>query len=407
MKKILSLVLVMIFVLTLTGCSSSDEEVTVTLIQNKVEVSDQLEKLAAEYSEKTEGVTVEILGFQGNYAQQLASQLGTSTAPVIFSSNGASEFETYQEFMEPLTGMEVLNDAMDGSLNNVTVDDEVYGLPFTMGGLGFVYNHDMLDKLGLSQEDFSTPEKFSDSCKTISDAGYSCVSIAPDGYFVSAHLMNVPLSLQGGDPKATVEQYLNGEKEIVGDPIWEEWVKELEAFKPYMPDILSYSYDQQINDFANGKTAMISQGGWAQPLLDEYDIQFKYGFMPMQINGNTDLSVGVNQDFHINNEASDAEKEAAKGFLEWLFNDEGAKDVLANEMGVLPPYNSFDESSFQKLNLEIFQAAQSGNIIPQGYNYIPGGMVEPVLKPIMEKFFSGEIDGEELLKEIQQAFLDN
>lgn len=409
MKKYLSIIFVMVIGLVLSGCSNTtdDEEVTVTLIQNKVEIMDQLEELAATYSEQTDGVTVEVLGFQGNYAQQLASQLGTSTAPVIFSSNGASEFETYFEFMAPLTDMDMLDDTMDGSLDNVTVDGDVYGVPFTMGGLGYIYNKDMLAELGLSEENFATPEDFADSCKVISDAGSNCVSIAPEGYFISAHLMNVPLSLQETDPKTTVENYLSGDAQIVGDPIWEEWTQQLAAFKPYMPDILSYSYDQQINDFANGKTAIISQGGWAQPLLADYDIQFDYGFMPMQIAGNTGLSVGVNQDFHINNDATEAEQQAAKDFLTWMFTDEEAKKVLTDELGVLPPYNSFDESSFSGLNLEIFQAAASGNVVPQGYNYIPGGMVEPTLKPIMEKYFSGVIDEEELLIEIQDAFLNN
>ena len=62
---------------------SSDQKITI--FQSKVEISDQLEALAKEYTEET-GVEVEIWGTTGDdYFQQLQIRLNSDQGPSIFS----------------------------------------------------------------------------------------------------------------------------------------------------------------------------------------------------------------------------------------------------------------------------------------------------------------------------------
>ena len=104
--------------LILGACSGSDEGATgneksgdngkasdqkITIFQSKVEISDQLEALAKEYTTET-GVEVEVWGTTGDdYFEQLQIRLNSDQGPSIFSLQNVTEAEKMKSYVSDLS----------------------------------------------------------------------------------------------------------------------------------------------------------------------------------------------------------------------------------------------------------------------------------------------------------------
>lgn len=91
--------------------------------------------------------------------------------------------------------------------------------------------------------------------------------------------------------------------------------------------------------FANGETAMMQEGNWAQTLIDNITPDMNIGMFPMPINDdaekNDKLTVGIPANLVVNKESGS--KEEAKTFLNWLVtSDMGKEYITKNGNSSLP-----------------------------------------------------------------------
>lgn len=412
MFKKISVILVSILIIATmaVGCKSSSnkssttdkkkvKDVTITLFQSKVEITEQLEELAKEYSEMTEGVNVEVWGTTGDdYITQLQTKLGAEQGPTILSVGVGTQAEDLSDYLYDLSNEEYVKYIAKG-MEVKSKDGRLIGIPYGAEGFGFVYNKDLVDA-----DEVKDYESFANTMKEIKESGVAPISLSKEAYFLIAHVLNVPFALQD-DPEGFVEELTNGTKKMTGNPIFEEWAKFMEVIKSEGTNPLEINYDTQTGDFATKKTAIIHQGNWAYSMFTSYDVDFDMGIMPMPINGNEKISVGIPNSWGINANASDKEIKAALDFFNWLFTSEKGQSYIVDKFGFIPAMTNMKTDTLDPLGKEVAEYTASGKTLPWIFNIWPSGIINNDFVPAAQKFFAQEdMTGEELLQELDNAW---
>jgi len=184
-----------------------------------------------------------------------------------------------------------------------------------------------------------------------------------------------------------------------------QWVKELDKLKPYTNKALD-SYDDQVAGFVNGKFAMIFQGDWVQPVLDQHKPNFDYGMIPYPTNGNSKLAVGTATAWRINKYATKDQQKAAIEFLDWLITSDKGQDYSANTLKFIPAYKGVKAPSFP-LAADVVSYVNSGKTVPWVYNnYFPNGIDVDGSKEI-QKYYAGIINSNQFLDELTKVWVND
>ncbi|MEM8861643.1 MAG: extracellular solute-binding protein, partial [Chloroflexota bacterium] len=112
-----------------------------------------VQRYAAEYSELTPGVTVEIEWIPGDYNGALNAALLTDDGPDVFEVQSADLARVGAGQLEPLNDLfsdDVLADFSETALQRVTVDGNIYAIPMIVDPQLFYYRKSALEEAGLT-----------------------------------------------------------------------------------------------------------------------------------------------------------------------------------------------------------------------------------------------------------------
>lgn len=392
-------------VLVLSACSGGDSDdesaesngEKITIFQTKVEISEQMEELAEIYEEET-GVEVEVWGTTGDdYFQQLQTRLNSNQGPSILSLQDYKKAENIKSYLHDLSGEEFIDNIAPNMA--VEIDGEVVGIPYGVEGFGLVYNKDLV-----SEEDIQDYDSFVNTLERLSNEGVDPLTLSSEAYFLIGHMSNYPFSLQE-DHFEYIDQLSEGEVTMTETPEFQEFGKFLEAIREYSPNPMDYTYDEQMGDFATGKTAMVHQGNWAMGMLADYDYDFEVGMMPFPLAGNDKLAVGVGANWAVNGTKDEAEIEAAVDFLEWLHTSETGQRFVVEEFGFVPAMTNIEANDLDVLSDIVLEYSNSGETIPWAQNYYPASVVTNDFMPAAQDFFLDEnISGEDFIQLLDEAW---
>lgn len=369
----------------------------ITIFQSKVEISDQLQALAKEYTEET-GVEVEVVGTTGDdYFQQLQIQLNTDQGPSIFSLQHVKEAEKLESYLYDISDEEYAANIAPNM--ELALDGKVVGVPYGVEGFGLVYNKDLV-----SAEDVADLDSFVSTLEKFDDEGINGMGLAEDAYFLIGHISNYPFSVQD-DHFEFIDQLSNGEVTMAETPEFQEFGEFFEAIKANTKNPLDVTYDEEIGDFATGKTAMIHQGNWAYGMIEEYDLDFEVGMLPFPLSENDKLAVGVGNNWAINGTKDDAEIQAASDFINWLVSSEIGQRYIVEEFGFVPAMTNIEADDLDPLSQAVFEASNSGETIPWAQNYYPANVVPNDMTPAAQDFFlNEEMTGQEFIESLDAAW---
>ena len=178
----------------------------------------------------------------------------------------------------------------------------------------------------------------------------------------------------------------------------------MEAVRANCTNPVDITYDNNCGDFATGKTAMIHQGNWCYSMFADYDVAFDMGIAPLPLCGNNKVAVSVPAAWYINTDAAPEEKAAAKAFLEWLYTSETGESYLMGEFGFVPVVEGMESSTLDPISTSVAAAAAAGNTIPWSMANWPAG-ISSSLAPIVMEFYVSEMTGEELVNQLNDAFV--
>lgn len=421
MKKYSKFALVMLlaFSTLLAGCGSKDEgketagdqngTKTLKIFQFKVEIAEAMSRMKADYEKEHPGVKLDIqtVGGGSDYGAALKAQFASGEEPDIFNVGGYRDLDTWLEKLEDLSDQPWVGDVVDVAKEPMTKDGKLYGQPMAIEGYGFIYNKDLFEKAGITELP-KTITELEAAAQKLQEAGITpFVNGYQETWILANHLLNIGFAHQP-DPNAFVKGLNEGTEKIVGNPVFDEWIKLFELTTKYgQKNPLTTDYNTEITTFASGEAAMSQNGNWTQVQIDGINPDLNIGLLPMPINDNAEqndkLPVGVPNNWVVNKNSK--MKEEAKEFLNWLVTSETGKKYITEDFKFIPAFKSIKANTelLGDLGTDVMNYSQEGKALSWEFNKFPdGGMNE--FGSQMQGYVAGNVDKTQLFEALEQSW---
>ena len=354
----------------LTGCSSSsddaakkDDKGSVYYLSFKPEQEEQWKKVAETYEKET-GVEVKVVtAASGKYEETLKSEIAKDDAPTLFQINGPVGYENWKEYTADLKDTELYKHLLNEDLA-IKDGDGVYGIPYVEEGYGIIYNQKIMDKYfaldGAKVKSIDEINNYDKLKEVAEDMQSRKEELGIDGVFASTsltpgedwrwqtHLANLPVYYEYKDKDVKdldkidfkyADQYKN---------IFDLYINN-STCKPTL--LGSKTVSDSMAEFALGKCAMVQNGNWAWSQISEVDgntvkeedIKFMPIYTGVKGEEKQGLCIGTENYFSVNKNASEADQQATKDFINWLFTSDEGKNFVTNDLGFIAPFDTFTE----------------------------------------------------------------
>ena len=454
MKKLLSLILSLLLLLSFAACGKDNSNKATTngasnenkpaaateiyFLNFKPEIASVYDKIAKEYKEKT-GVTVKVVTAASNsYEQTLTSEIAKSEAPTIFQINGPVGYKSWADYCADLKDTALYSFLSDKSLA-IKSGDSVYGIPYVVEGYGIIYNEEITDRyfaLKDKKTSFSSMDEINSFSKLkalVEDMQSRKSELKIEGVFSSTsfssgnawrwdtHLANVPLYYEFIENKNFDDPTLAGLGSSEIKFTYNENFKNI--FDLYINNsgtpknlIGSKSVNDSMAEFALGKTAMVQNGNWAYKDIAGVDgntvKKDKIKMLPIYtgIKGeeNQGLCIGTENYLAINSKVSEEKQKASADFLEWLFSSDEGKRYVTKELGFISPFNTFDEDERPEdpLANQILDWMEKKDIksVPWIFTSFPSETFKQDFSSVLLQYAQGSADWNKVVQTVQNAW---
>ncbi|PHV70313.1 sugar ABC transporter substrate-binding protein [Sporanaerobium hydrogeniformans] len=404
-----------------TDVSQSGEKVEVDIFQFKVEISEALQKAADLYMSTHPNVTINLqtVGGGDDYGAALKAKFQSGQEPTIFNVGGPQDVADWIEKLEDLSDQNWV-DRAGSTLGAVTSEGKVYGMPYGVEGYGLVYNKAIFEAAGIDAStivDTASMDKAFAQLDAKIKAGelkeqfplLEAVTEYPvkEKWVTGLHSSNIFINQEF---KTGVDAY--NAKEIA--------FEKSEDFKEYFDLMVKYSshsdspaklnavdYATQVGQgIAIERVAVTQQGNWVYGDVKNVDEQVaeNLGFLPV---GGDRIPLGVPMYWAINSTQPDAEKAAAKDFLNWLYTSDEGKNVVVNEFFFIPPFTGYENYPAQDaLGKEIMRYQAEDKTTPWVFMGYPTAWGEDVLGINLQKYVAGEMTWEQVIDDAKAKWAE-
>lgn len=390
---------------------------SITLLNSKAEIQVALEEMAVVFEERS-GIHVEVMPVTDGDSPytKVVSLYNSGNPPTLSILDTTDVIALAEEKAEDLTEEPWTNEA-EGYLTEV--NGRVYSFPLCIEGRGLIYNKAVIEKaLGetFDPSSIKTQEDFIALLDRLVAAGIEKpISMAKEDWSLGAHQLQYIYETYDGTSEGAqdmIEQIKNGELKLGEYDRMTQFLNMFDILKQYnvaKGDPLGADYDEMAIDLADGKTAFWFNGNWAWPNLEEAGAKTsdEYGFLPYFMNNDEDdfanqmIQGSPSKQIMLDGQvASEAQKAAAKEFLNWIVYSEIGQQMLVKTCSVIPPFKNNPYEPEDPLSRDIYQHVQEGMafnasaIVPNDHWSILGAS--------MQKYLADRCDREELIQSVEQ-----
>ena len=379
MKKLLSIVLCLMLVLTLFASCGKDEKETgsVYYLNFKPEQDAAWQELAKEYTEKT-GITVKVVtAAEGTYEQTLTAEIDKDAAPTLFQVSGEVGLESWKDYCLDLSDSAVYKELTSDDFA-LKSDGKVYGVAYVYEGYGIIVNKKLLSEAGYKVEDITSYEKLKEVAESITERkdelGFSAFTssglASSSSWRFSGHLANMPLFYEfqqdsvKGQPATIKGTYLANFKNM-----WDLYINNATI----NPSELTSEQNDAASEFTSGKAVFYQNGTWEYDSIKSIGDE-NIGYLPIYIGVKDEkqgLSCGTENYWAVNNTASEADIKATLDFLKWVVTSEEGTKALAEDMGFVSPFKSAKKVDNVLANIMNDYVAKGNYNVSWAFNYTP------------------------------------
>ncbi|WP_379131199.1 ABC transporter substrate-binding protein [Paenibacillus sp. sgz500958] len=380
------------------------KDITIKMFQFKVEIAEQLNALAEEYEKET-GVKVEVETHGGgeDYGALLKAEIAAGSEPEIFNNGGYAALVPYMDRATDLSGEAWVKDLIPTSKIPATVDGKLYGMPMNVEGYGLIYNKDLFEKAGITEEP-KTLSELKAAVEKLKAADITPFEATNEWWSMGIHLVNVALAHQQ-DPKQFIEDLKAGTQTIKGNAVFTQWLDLVDViFNNAQEDKMTTDYATQVADFASGKAAMMMQGNWTQGDIDKIDPALNLGILALPISDEEGtVLVGVPNNYIVNSKS--AHPEEAKAFLNWMVTSETGKKYLTQEFKFIPAETNIETKAEDIGQVAVALQEKSATALGWNWDMFPDGVTQG-FGAAMQEYLGGQISRDQLLEKLDKAVQD-
>ena len=419
MKRVVCMVTVAIMVAAVfMACKGKSDAAggggkEITLVSNKIEIDEALKGYAAVFEKQT-GIKVNVKSFGGEtgYAPNITAMFNSGTEPEIFVIEGKAGYEDAKGAgrISDLSNEPWVKDTDVAYID--PANGKVIGFPVAVEGWGLGYNKALLAKAGVDPKTMvnvagikAAFEKIESQKNALGiDAVVSMVAGPGMTWVTGLHGINayLTLGLPYNNSRKYIDMLLMGQ---VDTPRLAKFAEYYNLIFKYANrnTLLTGGYDQQIGDYAIGKTVFIHQGNWTDPTFKDLGITFEMGYVPHAfLDETTDgIFVGAPSWYLINAKSKNIEE--AKKFLIAMAGTPEGQDYMVNKAGMVPAFKSCMLKPAGQFSRAVQEWASMGKIYAWQQNEMPDGFGMNTLGPIFHQMASGQIDPQGFVKLAAEA----
>lgn len=412
MKKILTIISMLLVVLSLTACAPKEEEqVVITFKQNKPEIDEALQAYAAAYEEAT-GVKVNVVSCGGGsctLGDMLKADYAAGEMPDIFPIDGPDSYKQWEAIIGDLSAEKWVDDT---SVEYV-VDGKVVGFPVAVEGWGMAYNAGLLEKAGIDPKTLNNYQAYVDAFAKLdgmkAELGIDSVvsmTAGPGMYWVTAH-HNFNSLLSNGVPYgdlSVANKFLAGDIDETRLTEYANWVNLLFTYADKTV-LTTGNYDSQVGAFLNEKAVFLHQGNWVDGNLTE--AKFDMAFAP---HGSTTavtdgIFVSAPAWYVVNKDSKNYQ--AALDFLNNMVYTELGQKYMVEDAGMIPAFGNVKLQPKGKLSQSVQSWTAEGKVYSWNQYLFAGEFRDNVLGPIYDQLAQGAINVDKFIELFKTALTDN
>lgn len=444
MKKVIALLLALVVVLGMTGCTievhnysaadgnqnadggtrtnaannSTPSGGSIKLFNGKIEIDPALQNLAKAYEAET-GVHVEVESLGGGVDLQatLKQYYQGGNMPDIFVGEGAEDFNNWTGMMADMK-----DEAWTQDTEAEFVDDTgaTIGFPYTTEAIGLAYNKSILEQAGVDPASITGPASMRAAFEAIDAKKDELGLTAVVGYCAEAsslywscaqHVFGNYLDAGLDRSDTTYIDMLMGEGHKLDETRFTHFAEMLGLFHEFSdPSLLvSGTYDQQVMNFAAGKYAFVTQGSWIGASMkdaykNEYEAagSFECGYVPYAFEDGIDTILTNSPSWWA--VYKDGNVDTAKAFLQWVSTDAGQK-FMVDEAGCVSPFASCTRVADDPFAPAIAEYTAAGKTSSWHWLDQPGNMAQDYTGIIFQDYAANNLDTAGYVSTMQQAII--
>lgn len=333
-KRLVALVAAPLLITALAGCSSSggggtEDRVTITFQEQFSDAeSAQFEKQLADFETANPLITVKLIrDNDASYYDKLTTQITAGKGPDLarVEPPRASQFIAAGWALPLGDSAGSKDDFFPASLESVTKDGKLYGVPVDLSALALFYRTDLFEAAGIDNPPTTWEEFAADAQKLTSGdthgvglfGGWGGFEFYPWLWQAGAEVLN----------EDQTEAVFNSPDAVRALQLW------VDLQKTSMPDGMATATEDDLKGpFVSGNLAMMTSGPWMIPSMKTAGIDSKWAVAPLPedqqaatVLGGLDLLVLKNTEH----------ADAAKTFVKWLMQDSVQKE-WASALGYIP-----------------------------------------------------------------------
>lgn len=380
--------------------------ITLTILNSKSEIQEQFEVMAEQYAEEKGLAGFEVFVTSDgdspyNYMQK-AYASGDAPIMAMLDPNDINNFGSEKAIsLSDESWVENGGEAM-----GVSIDGVLYSFPFCVEGRGLIYNKTAIEAITGEEFDYTsiqTLDNFKELCDQLIAGGMeSPVTMAKEDWSLAGHYLMLAYEEQDFTEEGTAaftEELAAGNIDLTDNDRFNSLMDTFDTLKTYnyyKDDPMSADYDLCASYLAEGEVAFWFNGNWAWAEISDYlEEGTEIGIMPVvqgtdaSDQANTQVTASGSKQIMISNDATEEEQLVAKEFLDWLANDEDGQSFLVNDCALVPAFSNNTLEIVNQLSASIKQYVDDGLNFP-GYNNAPGDHWS-TLGIVMQKYL---VDGD-------------
>ncbi|GEQ32240.1 ABC transporter substrate-binding protein [Marinilactibacillus psychrotolerans] len=387
---------------------------TVDFFNQKPEITAQLEELADMYNEETDGdtrVTITTVG-SGEGSAGLQARFSSGDEPALMMLGGLPEVERYSDSLIDVSELDVTDTLIDGTLEGGTIDDIPLGIPLNLEGFGWMYNREIFEEAGINPDSIQSYDDFAEAVETLDsqkeELGIDEVFAFSGGENYIANQFSANFTSPEFN-ESIIESY---EAKELNWEYGDQMKKYTDLFNQYnVQPILTVDYSRSVEElFVNDKVAMVHQGIWIVPTLNDIDPSFakeKLGLLPVYGESDTEGKIIAGAPFYIgvNKNLDDEVVEESKNFLDWMYTSEEGKEMITGDLAFVPAQEGYEpEDISDPVSQELYRALLAGETGAMTHKQYPDGWFQQVLYPEYQKYLNGDQTWEDFEMNTAEAF---
>lgn len=331
MKKVLSMVLAAMMLLSLCSFAAAEDVVELEFVYHKTESNaiDAMETVINNFNAANPGIKVNFVQVPDT-ATVLQSRAQLNEMPDMFGCTTGNMFELMFEdgIIMDLTGQEFLSSVEPSSLEMSTYNGKNWRLPYSLSCYGLYVRTDIFEEQGLALP--TTWDELMDVCEKLTAAGITPFAL-PDKTMVYQRMERMMSFMSEDDTE--FKQIAAGELEAKDSKLLQNYANATLQIVNYMtPESLGAEYTESYQQLIAGQAAMTINGGWSLATLKDYDPDIKVALIPMPNPTGEESKVVVSIDTNFCISSSTKHPEECLKFFEYLAQPEVAQ-VYADKEG--------------------------------------------------------------------------